>query len=320
MGIGGRLVGRSAGSAPRIMAAKLEARPIGRARRVDVEPGPRHREGEAVHEQGIDEEACGQPPPPLPCRALARASVTPPWGTLSAHLRRTQPKFDSGSHSKARLWFGGHAKSRQRDPPKAPAAQPSNRTWHPGLSNSADRPDSGLPGRGRARPCGQSASRHRLRRPLHLSGIHLAVPGDRPARLRHRRHRLPAAALPRRSRSRSSFTSTASAIMLFSMRTARSRSASGWSRCSSRAGSGSAAISTPAAACRSTCSGRPAACRARSGCRTRACGPRRGARNRRPLPFRAGARRSLIEHTAPVARITAAESATVAVRPAAARP
>ena len=110
------------------------------------------------------------------------------------------------------------ARSIQRRP------RPTSSTAH-GTQASPTRPtdqDSGLPGRGGARPRAQSPSRNRLRRPLHLSGIHLAVPGDRPARFRHHGDRLPAAALPRSSRSRSSSISTASAIMLFSMRTARS--------------------------------------------------------------------------------------------------
>ena len=97
-----------------------------------------------------------------------------------------------------------------------------------------------------------------LRRALHRAGIHRAVPDHRPAGFRASRHRLCAGAVSGRVEVAEALSRTASATTAPSTRTARSPSASGWSRCSSRNGCASAAIGIRAAACRSTCSGRPA--------------------------------------------------------------
>jgi hypothetical protein len=49
-----------------VMTAKFEADPISAAGRIGGKPRPGHREDEAMQEQGMNQEACGQPPPPMP--------------------------------------------------------------------------------------------------------------------------------------------------------------------------------------------------------------------------------------------------------------
>jgi len=53
------------------MAAQFKASPTGRSNRIGSnrigsEPRPGHGKRETMQEQGTDEEAYGQPPPPLP--------------------------------------------------------------------------------------------------------------------------------------------------------------------------------------------------------------------------------------------------------------
>ena len=126
---------------------------------------------------------------------------------------------------------------------------------------------------GAARPGAEPASGHRLRGALHGAGIHLALPGHRPAGFRASGHRLRAGTVAGRIEVAEALSRTASAITARSTRIARSPSASASPTCSSRASCASAAIGIRAAACRSTCSGRPASCRRTSGCPTRASRP-----------------------------------------------
>ena len=91
------------------------------------------------------------------------------------------------------------------------------------------------------------------------AGIHLSLPGHRPARLRASRHRLRAARLAGGIEVAEALSRPASAISAPSTRTRPSPSASAWSSWSSPLGSGSAAIGIRAAASRSMCSGSTAA-------------------------------------------------------------
>ena len=118
--------------------------------------------------------------------------------------------------------------------------------------------DPGLARRGHARPRAQSARRHQLRRPLHRAGIHLALPGHRPAGFRPSGDRLCAGPLAGR-------IEIAQALSRQLPQPRRlPRGLHGRHRqdadraCSSRNGCASAATGIRAAACRSTCSGRPA--------------------------------------------------------------
>ena len=170
--------------------------PSAESRAPAIAPG--HRKGDAMHEQGIDEEACGQPPPPLPSLCVPMHACL----SVGEAYRRgpgASNRISYGSHDLGRVTVARRAHKYEvvRSCPRPPKlAEPTH-----GTQASPTRPtdqNPRLPGRGRTRPRGQSPSRHRLRRPLHIPGIHLDVPGDRPARLRHRRDRLPAAALPHR--------------------------------------------------------------------------------------------------------------------------
>ena len=108
-------------------------------------------------------------------------------------------------------------------------------------------------------------------------GIHLALPGHRPAGFRASRDRLRAGQLAGRVEVAEALSRQLPQPRRLPRGLHGRHRQAARRRCSSRTGCASAATGIRAAACRSTCSGRPASCRRASGCPTRASRPIAGA-------------------------------------------